>query len=355
MLDSFAYTSIYIYIALDCNCFFSIRRLVTADCSDDRSVDRIIDFLLYMKKKPKASSKSTQGFPFIQCDSVVERMAKTDILNGFSCNEEVLCTLIDTGYIDNSARRLEKLESRKEERAAILNVVPRLYRSVLVTKLYNLELVRAVCRKIQTGGKVINDELLLDPLINLVKVGNFYLKTWAFQALSALAGQGHELAIFAKGGVGMAIWWVYVSRSSELIEAALDLIIAVAYTNKLRAEPYVVLTQPDLARKLIHFLVPFDASTPRQERYHPRVLERVATLITKLAPDREVLGVLMENLAHHHLARLVARHHQYHHILIKVTSALGTIYLHAGEVMARARYSPKKLQVRLVLYIYIYI
>lgn len=312
----------------------TLIKLAQAKPVDDKAagvINEVIDFLLYMKQKPRSLKRAPNGYPFVPMKSVIERITTTDILNSFTCNEDVLIKLLLGNYFESVAVKAGKQE-----------VVARLFRSILVTKLYNLKLVRVVCEKIATT-RYVSDEILIDPLLNLVKIGNFYVKAWAFKALATLAANPHESAIFERGGVGMAIWTVYTSRTSDLIEAALDLLIAVSHTNKLSSHPYVVLTQPDLARKLIHLLAPF-ADTPQQERFHPRVLERAATLIIKLAPEKSVLQVLMENGAHNHLCAIVKKHHQYHHILVKVTSAIGTIYLHAGASMTAHRYSRKESQ-----------
>lgn len=307
----------------------TLIKLVSTKANDEKTINEVIDFLLYMKQKPRSIRKNPNGFPFVQHKSVIERIATTDILNSFSCNEDVLIKLLQGGYFEQASAKAGKPET-----------MARLLRSILVTKLYNLMLIRVACDKISTS-RFASDEILVDPLINLVKIGNFYIKAWAFRALASLAQNGHEDAIFGKGGVGMAIWTVYTSRTSDLVEAALDLLIAVAHTHKLSSQPYVILTQPDLARKLIHLLAPF-AKTQHEERWHPRVLERVAMLMIKLAPDRGVLTVLMENGAHNHLANIVARHTQYHQILVKVTSALGTIYLNGGARMTQPRNTRKE-------------
>lgn len=54
---------------------------------------------------------------------------------------------------------------------------------------------------------------------------------------------------------------VHVGR---LLQSCLDLLTTVAHKDKLHLQPYVVLTQPDLVRKLIHILAPFEKTTPEK-------------------------------------------------------------------------------------------
>jgi hypothetical protein len=222
--------------------------------------------------------------------------------------------------------------------------------------------------------------ILLDPLINLVKIGNFMVKSWAFKTLAVLAEKGYEKVLYDQGCVGVAILNLYTSRNADLLEGCLDLLIAVCKSEYIANPPYNILLQPDLTVRLIHLLAPFEkikvaSAVPAaggeagagagagagaaatagsvdkakkidqqrsEDRYHPRVLSRVSVLIVKLCSDKSVLKLMLENHTHSHLCRIVDQHELYHPILVKITNALGVLYVNAGVRMTDPNFSQKE-------------
>jgi hypothetical protein len=110
---------------------------------DTSSLDEVLDFLLYVKRKPVRQSvaesskkggnqeaeEGKYGYPFEPHRNVFERFSPAepkgyDILNSWTCNENVLCRLIESGYFVTGPYRYPNCKP----------CTARLYRSILTTK-----------------------------------------------------------------------------------------------------------------------------------------------------------------------------------------------------------------------------
>lgn len=141
-------------------------------------------------------------------------MRAVGFLGGFTCNEHVMIRLLETEYF-------ERLFSRKNLADDPVDLLAQFFCS-LIAKDYNLDLIRAVCEKIVHLG--MDDGLLVAPLTALIKKGSLYAKIHAFRALTALAIK-RKSAIYDSGGLGLAVWHIYVSKSAVLLQVCCELLL----------------------------------------------------------------------------------------------------------------------------------
>jgi hypothetical protein len=211
-----------------------------------------------------------------------------------------------------------------------------------------LALIKAVCENI--GGRrgqhpqfqdvvIRNMDILLDPLVQLTKLGNFKVKAWAFHALAATGKVGFQPILYERGAVGLAILNLYCTRHQDVMQSTLELLNCVVVTEKLSMYPYSMLAQPDLVKKLVSMLAPFEKKTSRDLiRFRPAVLQLVASLLAKLVPERSLMMHMIDLNCHHLLGKLLGRNTS-PMLEQAVVSCMALIYVKAGAIMTKRRYS----------------
>jgi len=154
-------------------------------------------------------------------------------------------------------------------------------------------------------------------------------------------------AIESAGGIGLAIWHVFVSKSAALIEACVLLLVGVV-PNK-GPIPRQLSKNPIFAVQLVQLL---RSRVKTQERYNNLIISVTASLIRKLARADELLDQFLKYKADDELVKIMAGYDsipgvtlqrvrrgtavvrttfRYRSILKQVTAALGTLYLSAGS------------------------
>lgn len=148
------------------------------------------------------------------------------------------------------------------------SVIPALLASLL-TKDYNVDLIRAVRDKIITYA--ICHEVLIHPLIALVKDGTTQVATYALHALTLLA-KYHPQQLIDAGGATLAMWYVFVSKHELLLAAAMDLILELCNCSEANKSLFA---QQAFAKKLVELL----RLRVGQQRYAMAVLQKCALII----------------------------------------------------------------------------
>lgn len=309
----------------------------TSDC-----LDRVVDFLLFMKKRhgptlelpsmkgqlynllatttPPSTSSAPSASPFnshefISTGNILTKLDDIDLVSNFTCNEHVMIALLETGYIESLERRL-----MGGNMTVLTSSMPRLI-VALLQKDYNSALIRAACEKIIHNQ--LFDEILITPLMALVKDGTCNTTTYALRALTSMA-RVHALNIYDVGGVALSMWHIFVNKHEEVVQAALELCIECVTQQYIQA-----FSQPSFPRELVRLL----RLRVGNQRYRSGLLSKAASLLLKLSHVPTVLDVLLTNSAHHELVSIIGQHQHYHPILLEVTAALGTIYVNAGVKM----------------------
>mmetsp|Transcript_29830 Transcript_29830/g.58419 ORF Transcript_29830/g.58419 Transcript_29830/m.58419 type:complete len:1067 (-) Transcript_29830:121-3321(-) len=271
-----------------------------------------------------AGSDLDNPYEFTNVENVMIKLRDPAIMSGFTCNEEVLLALLQTPYFETL--------DRNERQAGEASLMPQ-FLAQLLTWIHNTDLIRCVCHKITTFRRIEGDvSILVPPLLNIVSVtGNILTKTYAFQALKTLSARGYHSAIFQQGGVGLAMWHIYVSKSSELIEACVDLLLsAVGRTANPVEEPaFLKLTQEAFPVQLANLLE--SRFGLENCRYPPSLLGKVCSLILKMSAHTETLNSFLDQDVMSEMLYMVKKFHYYDSILLQVTACVGTLYVNAGK------------------------
>jgi hypothetical protein len=125
-------------------------------------------------------------------------MRQNGFLRKFTCDEEVMCRLLYTDY-------LETLERRNDPNRRLGSIFCDLLKALL-EKDYNLALIQAVCHKIQqvTVSGLYQTGMLVDPLIALLRVcirSLFPLR--CFAVLHRCCAAAHLLCVGSGGSVAI--------------------------------------------------------------------------------------------------------------------------------------------------------
>lgn len=127
------------------------------------------------------------------------------------------------------------------------------------------------------------------------------------------------------------MWYIYVSKSGEVIEATVDLLLSiVGRTATPEKEPaFQMLCREAFPSQLAALLQ--TRFNLEDCRYHPALLGKVASLMLKLSCHKPTLKILMDNDCIENLIFMVKNYKQYDTILLQVTACIGTMYVNAGK------------------------
>jgi len=305
-------------------------------------VDQVVDFLLYMKPKPvdileehNVDNSHLDNFPkfptqvepllftktsvlrssiwhFESFPNILYKLHDKQFMKAFTCNEDVMIRIITSGYIQCLERRCDMQES----------VVPYLLCSLL-QKDYNLHLIQAACEVITTYP--YDDAILVGPLIKLFREGSVYAKIVAARSLATLATV-RKKEVETLGGLGLAMWNIYVSKSAELLEACVEMIMNLIPNKGLPNALPRMLLRPDFPMQLVQLIRYRCQST---ERYPTRLLALISALIIKMSTEPSVLSIFLKTKCHVQLMAITVDD-KYDSILLQVTAALGSIFYNAG-------------------------
>eukprot|EP00466_Bigelowiella_natans_P013294 jgi/Bigna1/75359/fgenesh1_pg.34_\ len=250
----------------------------------------------------------------------VSPKVKTDISH-MECNEVVLLKLLSASYF-------ERLNEGKDAYQ-----LTELLKNLLYRKASNLDIVRAVCRKIRRKNQH-DIPKLITPLLVLAHMGNAYAQTYAFQALVAIAKVGAPArTIVENKGVEIAMHVIYTSPSRELVQAAVTFLETVISKSR-DDESIMKLSKTYFLDKLVNLLGPQLLG----QRHDAPLLSAVARLIMHICTQNYLIlfymvvkGVIKELIA------IVQEDGGYYRILIPISACLGTIFFRLQENKARFR------------------
>uniref|UniRef100_A0A6T6T2H3 Uncharacterized protein n=1 Tax=Amorphochlora amoebiformis TaxID=1561963 RepID=A0A6T6T2H3_9EUKA len=268
---------------------------------------KVTAFLLYMHKR---------GGVFIQpSNSVMEQISDPDLMSRMECNEVVLLKLLSAGYFErmNDGKDSEDLTT--------------LLSNLLLRKSNNLDIIRAVCRKIRRKSK-LNIPKLIEPLMILAHMGNAYSQTYAFQALAAIAKVGSSATeICKRKGVEVAMHVVSSSPSRELIQAAVSFLSTIV-SMELDSEAIKKMSKIYFLNRLKYLISPQILG----QRNNAPLLSAVARLIMCISQrNHHVLFYMVISGVIKELVAIIEDHSNYYRILIPISACLGTIFVKLGS------------------------
>jgi len=272
-----------------------------------RACDQVVAFLLYMHKRGGVFSQPE--------DNVLDQIKDTALMAHMECNEVVLLKLLSASYF-------ERLNEGKDA----LHITM-LLKNLLYRKSNNLDIVRAVCRKIRRKN---NHDIpkLIDPLVVIAHMGNAYAQTYAFQALASIAKVGSSaISICENKGVEIAMHVIYSTPSRELVQSAVSFLETIV--SKSRQDKSIrKLSKTYFLNKLKNLL----SLQILGQRHDAPLLSAVARLIMHMCTqDHMILFYMVVSGVVKELVAIMEDHGNYYRILIPISACLGTIFFRLQE------------------------
>mmetsp|Transcript_659 Transcript_659/g.1296 ORF Transcript_659/g.1296 Transcript_659/m.1296 type:complete len:1065 (-) Transcript_659:266-3460(-) len=288
----------------------SSTRVGVLSPANQTACDKVVAFLLYMHKR---------GGVYVQPENnVLDQLKDDDLMSRMECNEVVLLKLLSASYFENLNQTKETLH------------LTRLLANLLYRKSNNLDIVKAVCRKIRRNHEH-DIHKLIEPLVIIAQMGNAYSQTYAFQALTTIARVGSSATeICKRKGVEIAMHVVYSSLNRELVQAGvsfLETVVSKRLGN--HGNTYVkMMSKVYFLDKLKHLL----SQQILGQRHDAPLLSAVARLIMHICTrDQRVLFYVVISGVIKELVAIIRDHSNYYRILIPISACLATIFFKLGD------------------------
>lgn len=313
-------------------------------------LDRVMDFLLFMKPGGEKAFRGRNNL--VQKFRLCQENGK-DFREGFILNEWVMVRILETDYLEMlMLRHNAEIGSDKDKVDFVL--LTYLYKALL-TRTDNLELIQAVTNKISSVAKpeerstglgqkkkkkddksgrldresikLDGADMLVEPLVELMRVGNVMLKTLSIRCLTALVAAGglkdeHSSTFSDDNPVLLAMAIVRDSKSPLLLQGALNFLkVSFPFLEKQKANPLAL--DPMFRDILLNFL---DERLGTKKRLHPRILGDTAMLMLHLSRSKESLrDYFIRADVVSKLMAIIKDYNNYAFILAELTGALTLI------------------------------